>query len=372
MNSILLRIFLMLLGMVMVHPAYAFPDYLSAKDLKAERIAGPFSFPWSVAFLPNGAILVTEKPGRLRLVQPSKPIATISGVPRVQYSNQGGLMDVVLAPDYAQSKVLYLSYSHRHGGDIRIRVLKARYDQAERSLTNARVIFETAPGIARNKHLGGRMVVTPDGYLFLSLGERGEKPRAQDLSDHAGSIVRIHTDGRVPKDNPFIGQADIRPEIWSYGHRNPQGLARDPVTRDIWSDEHGPRGGDELNHIQPGANYGWPLVSYGINYIGTPVGSGKATASGITPPVHYWVPSIATSGLAIIRREDTISFWIVGLVGRTLARVVKTPNGAFEETRFLDDEVGRIRDVRLGPDGYLYILTDASRGYLYRLSPVDG
>ena len=338
--------------------------------------------PWSMAFLPDGEMLVTERPGRLRIVRNGRLLAEpVSGVPAVFAQGQGGLFDVVLHPDFAANRLIYLSFAKPLGEGSTTAVVRARFQDDQ--LTDVEEIFEAvAQG---GGHYGGRLAFDAQGYLFVTAGDRMapsvgdlEAHPAQDLSNHHGVVVRLHDDGRVPADNPFVGRPGALPEIWSFGHRNPQGLAIDPDTGSVWINEHGPQGGDELNLIEPGKNYGWPVIGYGVNY-----GSGLAIhegtrREGMEAPVHFWVPSIATSGL-MIYRGDRFPEWrgnvfVGGMAGQQLARVtmqVDQPSQSeWEET--LLPGLGRIRDVREGPDGYIYIAVEDREGAptpIVRLEP---
>lgn len=350
-------------------------DEAPAEEISAELVpvvvAGPFEFPWSIGFLQDGSILITEKPGRLQLVKPGSGPQAVKGLPSVRTGEHGGLLDVAVDPDFALNGVVYLSYTHGNGAWSTVRVLRARLDLDENALVDQEMIFESDPPGSSNEQLGGRLAVTREGYLFLSLGDRWEPDRAQDLSDHAGSIIRIRIDGSIPSTNPFVAVPGAKPEIWSYGHRNPQGLVSDERTGQIWSTEHGPQGGDELNLVQPGRNFGWPKVSHGRNYDGSPVGSGNSAAPGMEDPVYFWVPSIAPSGLAIRREGNQIVLWSGALAGQMVVALSLGGNRVLSEQRLLEGELGRIRDVRLGPDGYLYAITDDPEGHLYRLMPAE-
>ena len=329
-------------------------------------IAGPFDQPRSVAFLPDGQFLVTERPGKLLVVSPGLRSRAVTGVPPVLTDGHGGLIDIALDPDFADNGILYLSYLDGTKEASKFNILKAKFDLAAGELTEQAVIFESTSG-AKPEQIGGRLAVTPDGYLFLSLGDRWAGDPAQDLADHSGSIIRIRTDGSIPDDNPFRRRGGARPEIWSYGHRNPQGLAYNPKTGRLWSDEHGPQGGDELNLVLPGRNYGWPLITYGVEYSGRPSGNGHAR-EGLEQPVRYWVPlSIAPSGLAVTSDSTEETIWISTLGGQMLVRLRFAENCAVSEEHFLKDRLGRIRDIRVSPDGKLYVLTDGQGGMLYRL-----
>jgi aldose sugar dehydrogenase len=246
--------------------------------------------------------------------------------------------------------------------------MRARFDREQVALTDTVVIFASTPAESVEQ-FGGRIALTGDGHLFLTLGDRWDHWRAQDLTDHAGKIVRIRTDGTVPADNPFVGVPGARAEIWSYGHRNPLGLAIDERTGLLWSHENGPQGGDELNLIEPGRNYGWPIISHGVHYSGEPIPGGVAR-DGMEQPVHAWTPAIAPSGLAIADREAGPVFWIGALAGQALVRLAYENGKVTGEERYLENDIGRIRDVRIGPDGLLYVVTDDPQGWLYRLDPV--
>jgi glucose/arabinose dehydrogenase len=352
-------------------------------DYRLFTVADGLEHPWSIAFLPGGDMLVTERPGRLRIVRNGELLAeSVPGVPEVYAQGQGGLLDVVPHPDFASNRLLYLSFSKPLSGDsgATTAVVRGRFENDR--LTGVEELFEA---VSRGRgHYGSRLAFDEASYLFITVGDRQVPSRgdleahpAQDLSNHHGTVNRLHDDGRVPADNPFVDRADARPEIWSYGHRNPQGLAVHPETGDVWANEHGPQGGDELNLIRPGLNYGWPVVGYGVNY-----GSGAAIhegthREGMEPPVHFWIPSIATAGL-LIYTGDRFPEWkgnvfVGGMGGQQLARL--TMDGqevVLEET--LVHRMGRIRDVRQGPDGYIYLAIDDRRGGLtpvVRLEPVD-
>lgn len=348
------------------------PDVLEPDgpaELVANKIAGPFEFPWSFAFLSDNSMLLTERPGRLRHISPEGVVREVSGLPPILNKGLAGLLDVVADPKFSENGIVYLSYVHGTELSSAVRVLKAKFDQAIGTLIDRQVIFESTPASSMEQ-LGGRIAVTGDGYLFLTIGDRWKPELAQDLSDHAGSIIRIRTDGTIPENNPFVSFPGARHEIWSYGHRNPQGLAFDPRTGQLWSHEHGPLGGDELNLIVAGHNYGWPVISHGLDYSGKPIGVGTAK-EGMEQPVHHWTPAIAPSGLAIESYEDgAIVLWIGALAGQSLIRLELTEGGLQREQRLLNDQLGRIRDVRVGPDGILYLITDSPEGALYRLEPV--
>jgi glucose/arabinose dehydrogenase len=279
-------------------------------QLISERVAGPFDQPRSVGFLPDGSFLVTERTGKLQLVRAGGDTRPIAGVPEVMTIGHGGLLDLALDSDYAGNNTIYFSYLVGEEQASRMRVMKAKLDDRAETLTDQQVLFESTAG-PRPEQIGGRLAVTPNGYLFLSLGDRWSGDPAQDLSNDEGKIIRIRTDGSIPDDNPFRWRVGARPEIWSYGHRNPQGLAFDAKRGELWSDEHGPQGGDELNLVLKGHNYGWPIITYGVDYSGRPIGDGETARPGLEQPVHYWVPiSVAPSGLALESDPSNRIIWI--------------------------------------------------------------
>jgi glucose/arabinose dehydrogenase len=345
----------------------------AAQDFTVARVAGPFDHPWSMAFLPGGQMLVSERWGELKLVTPGTgEQLVISGTPPRPTEDHAGLMDVILDPDFATNRTIFLTHAHGDRQGATVRVLKAQLNLESRALENARTIYESAPPPLGLEEFGGRMVIDSHGYLFVTLGDRYDRRRAQDRSDAHGSIIRLNRDGSIPGDNPFVGMDGIRPEIWTYGHRNPQGLAIDPASGVLWAHEHGPMGGDELNIIERGRNYGWPLITYGTEYDGTPINNGLTQADGMEQPVHYWVPSIAPSGLAIYTgpvHEWRGTMWLGGLVGQVLVRLTLENGVVLREERFLKDQLGRIRDVRIGPDGFIYFSIDDAKGEIFRIEP---
>jgi glucose/arabinose dehydrogenase len=328
-------------------------------------VAEGFEHPWAIAFLPGGDILVTERPGRLRIIRNGRLLPTpVEGVPAVFAVGQGGLLDVVPHPDFATNQLLYITYSKPLGGQESTTAL-IRGRLVNDQLVDVEELFEAQ---TRGRgHYGSRIAFDRNGHVFVSVGERmaapnlGEGHPAQDFSNHHGTINRLFEDGRVPPDNPFVGQANIRPEIWSKGHRNPQALAIHPVTGELWEAEHGPQGGDEINLIQPGLNYGWPVVGFGVNYgSGTRIHEGTMR-DGMQSPVHVWVPSIATSGMMIYNGNAFPqwkgSIFVGGMAGEQLARVeIREGRSYLEET--LVRGIGRVRDVREGPDGFIYLAID--------------
>jgi glucose/arabinose dehydrogenase len=351
-------------------------------DYRVVTVANGFVNPWSMAFLPGGDILVTERPGRLRVVRNGKLLdAPVAGVPAVWARGQGGLLDVVPHPDFATNKLVYLSYSKPiDGGAATTAVVRGRFEGDKLSDVKEVFLADTkgAPG-----HFGSRLAFDKSGFLYITVGDRQAPPQgnlethpAQDVTNHQGTINRIHDDGRVPADNPFVDRAGAKGSIWSYGHRNPQGLVVHPTTGDVWATEHGPQGGDELNLIKRGANYGWPVIGFGVNY-----GSGAAIHSGtrrqgMENPVNVWVPSIATSGLMVYTGDKFPgwkgSIFVGGMAGEQLARL--TLNGQTAEVAdILVRKQGRIRDVRQGLDGFIYLAIDDSQGKpspIVRLEPV--
>ncbi|MDE0030952.1 MAG: PQQ-dependent sugar dehydrogenase [Deltaproteobacteria bacterium] len=333
--------------------------------------------PWSLAFLPDGRMLVTERAGRLRYVAADGTLdpTPVSGLPEaVVERRQGGLHDVVLHPRFAENRLVYLAYAGRGPGGYGTELARGRLDGHR--LTDVRVLFRALPKSFGGRHFGGRVVFDGKGHVFLTLGDRGSRPRAQDLGDHAGSVIRLTEDGGVPKDNPFLSVAGARPEIYTIGNRNIQGAAMNPWTGELWTHEHGPQGGDEINIIRAGVNYGWPVITYGRNYgIGTRIGEGTHK-EGMAQPLHQWTPSIAPSGMAFYD-GDKFPGWrgnlLVGaLVFRLLARIELDGERVVREERILSRVLGRIRDVRVGPDGYVYILSDEQPGVLARLEPAGG
>jgi glucose/arabinose dehydrogenase len=328
--------------------------------------------PWSLAFLPDGRMLVTEREGRLRIVRDGKlEPKPVSGLPPIAASGQGGLLDVVLHPRFAENGWIYLSYAARGPGGLGTEVARARLVQDR--LEDVKTIFQMQPKVSGGLHFGGRLVFDRQGLVYITLGERGDQDRAQRLDEHLGKIVRLHDDGRIPEDNPFRNRAGARPEIFSLGNRNVQGAALHPGTGELWTHEHGPQGGDEINVIRAGVNYGWPVITYGRNYgSGTRIGEGTHKA-GMAQPLHYWVPSIAPSGMAFYT-GDKFPRWrgdlfVGALRDQMLVRMRFEGEKVVREERLLQGVLGRIRDVRQGPDGFLYLLTDESNGLLGRLEP---
>jgi len=346
-----------------------------ALHIQLQVVAQGLQNPWAVAFLPEGKFLVTERPGRMRVIAADGTLgAALQGLPAIAAGGQGGLLDVVLDSDFARSRTVYFCYSEpapTNNGTNSTALAKAQLSADQTTLENLQVIFSQRPKKASQLHFGCRIVERRDGTLLLTLGERYHfKEEAQNLQNHLGKIVRIHKDGSVPKDNPFVGRSDALPEIWSYGHRNPQGAALAP-DGSYWMNEHGPQGGDEINRPTAGKNYGWPVITYGENYGGGKIGDGQTHQAGMAQPVHHWTPSIAVSGMAFIT-SDRYPGWkgdmVVGaLKAQRLERIRFEGNKISKVEHLLPDLGQRVRDVRQGPDGWLYVLTDRSNGQLLRL-----
>ena len=346
----------------------------SAGNLKVQTVASGLAHPWSLAFLPDGRMLVAERPGRLRIIAADGRLSPpLGNVPKVYAVSQAGLMDILLARDFAQSRTIFVCYAEAAEGGGRIAVLRARLieDESPR-LDDVTVIFRQKGPVSRGLNIGCRMVQAQDDNLFVTLGDHfGPKELAQKLDNHIGKIVRITPDGAAPADNPFIGNRGALPEIWAYGLRNAQGLVFNPADGKLWEQEHGPMGGDEINIIEKAQNYGWPRVSYGVNYDGTPVGSGKATMEGVTDPIWHWTPSIAPSGIAFYT-GDLIPGWKGSLLNgalkfELLSRLELKGDKILKEERLLQSMRERIRDVRQGPDGAVYLLTDNASGRILRI-----
>ncbi|MBA2675640.1 PQQ-dependent sugar dehydrogenase [Ramlibacter sp.] len=345
-----------------------------AQSVRPQTVASGLDHPWSVAFLPQGGYIVTERPGRMRVVSADgKPGAPLAGVPEVAARGQGGLLDVVLDSDFARSRVLYFCFSQPGEGGNSTALARATLAADNARLQEVRVIFSQKPKFASNQHFGCRIAEARDGTLFLTLGERfSRKEDAQTLDNHHGKIVRVNKDGSVPKDNPFVNRAGALPEIWSYGHRNAQGGALAPDGT-FWMHEHGPQGGDEVNVPQAGKNYGWPVITYGENYGGGRIGEGLTAKAGMEQPVHYWVPSIAPSGMAFLTSDRygaalKGNLFVGSLKFGYVARLELDGRKVARETKFAEIG-GRVRDVRQGLDGLLYVLTDEADGKLLRLVP---
>ena len=354
-------------------PAVANPSADAA--IQPVVVAKGLSNPWALAFLPDGRFLVTERGGRMRVVEANGNVGPpLPGLPRIAAGGQGGLLDVALDAAFDRNRTLYFCFSQADAEGNSTALARAELNADATALTQVKVIFSQQPKVNSNLHFGCRITQPAPDLLFLTLGERFNRAEdAQTLDNHHGKVVRIHTDGRVPADNPFVKQAGALPEIWSYGHRNPQGATLAPDGR-LWTHEHGPRGGDEINLPTAGANFGWPQVSFGTHYSGLSVGTGKSALPGTVPPVHQWTPSIAPSGMAFVTSQRYGPGWqgnlMVGSLKFThLARLELDGTRVVREHRLLTERGQRIRDVRQGPDGLLYVLTDSSNGELIRLMP---
>jgi glucose/arabinose dehydrogenase len=342
--------------------------------LRVVRLVERLEHPWGLAFLPDGRMLVTERAGRLRIVGKDFRLEPepVQGLPAITAHGQGGLLDVALHPRYSENGLVYISYSARGDGGISTEVARGRL--AGGKLEGVQVIFRQLPKSGAGQHFGSRLVFDRDGLLYITLGDRGDQRRAQRPDDHAGSVIRLHDDGSVPRDNPYASRPGWRPEKYTIGNRNMQGAALHPQTGVLWTNEHGPQGGDEVNIIRAGANYGWPVITYGANYgTGTKIGEGTQKP-GMEQPLHYWVPSIAPSGMAFYT-GDRFPKWrgdlfVGALRDAMLVRLKLDGDKVVKEERMLKNALGRIRDVRSGPDGFIYLLTDESNGVLARLEPV--
>jgi aldose sugar dehydrogenase len=341
--------------------------------VRVETVAKGLERPWALAFLPDGRILVTERSGRLRIVERDGSVSKpLDGVPAVLARGQGGLLDVALDPRFAENRLIYLAYAEPGEGNTAGTAV-ARGRLAEGKLDDVQVIYRQQPKVEGGNHFGSRLVFARDGTLFVTQGDRfAYRERAQDFSSGLGKIVRINPDGSVPKDNPFVGRTGARPEIWSYGHRNVQSAAIHPETGQLWTVEHGARGGDELNHPEAGKNYGWPIITYGVDYSGAKIGEGTAKP-GMEQPVYYWDPVIAPSGMAFYT-GDAFPDWkgsilIGSLTPGLLVRLILKGGQVAREERYVGDLAERIRDVQQGPDGFVYLVTDNRDGRVLRVRP---
>jgi glucose/arabinose dehydrogenase len=358
------------------------PESKSPVAVDVVAVAEGLVSPWSLEFLPDGRMLVTEKPGRMRIVTPDGKLSEpIAGIPMVDARGQGGLLDVVLAPDYAKTQMIYWSYAEpRDGGQNNTAVARGKLvDGAAPRVDNVQVIYHQVPSMASTLHFGSRLVWNRDGTLFITQGERSITPgrmQAQQMDSGLGKIMRINADGSVPKDNPFVGKPGVLPEIWSFGHRNVQAAALHPATGDLWDVEHGTRGGDEVNIARKGKDYGWPTIAYGIEYQGGAITGGIQRKEGMEQPVYYWDPNIAPSGMTFYT-GDLVPAWkgnlfVGGLASRALIRLVVDAQGKVTgEERLLRnmEPRERIRDVKQGPDGALYVATDNTKGRILKISP---
>ena len=342
----------------------------SSQEPELTTVASDLAHPWGMAFLPDGAMLVTERAGRLVLIGPDGARHQVAGTPDVAARGQGGLLDVALDPDFAENRLVYLSFSEPGEGGIGTSVARGTLDEDRQALSGLEVIYRQRPKLSTTRHYGSRLVFAPDGTLFVTQGDRGNRPMAQDASNLVGTLVRINPDGSIPEDNPFVDDPNVADEIYSYGHRNIQGADLD-ADGNLWTVEHGARGGDEVNKPQAGNNYGWPTISYGRHYSGGRIGVGTA-AEGMEQPVYYWDPSIAPSGLAVVDGgmfPDWQGNILVGaLKDQLLSRLVMEGDEVVAEEQLLKGRIGRIREVEIGPDGAIYLLSDADSGAVYRLA----
>lgn len=371
--SLALAAFTLLPALAQALPETYYPS--EEGQLTVATVAEGLRNPWALAFLPDGKhILVTEKPGDLRVISPEGKVGPpLSGVPSVWAKGQGGLLDVVLSPDFTSDRTVYLSYAEEgDDGKAGTAVGRGQLSSDLRHLDHFTVIFRQQPKLSEGNHFGGKLAFDRDGYLFIALGENNQRATAQDLDKLQGKLVRILPDGEIPKDNPFVGQDKVRPEIWSFGHRNQQGAALNPWTGKIWTHEHGPRGGDEINVPEAGKNYGWPIATHGINYSMLPIPEAKGKhVEGMEDPHHVWEKSPGISGMAFYD-NPTFKAWehdlfIGALATKELIRLQLDGDRVVHEERLLGELDARIRDVRVGPDGFLYLLTDAKDGALLKV-----
>ena len=328
--------------------------------------------PWSMAFLPDGRMLITERAGRLRLVTKSFQLhpTPIAGLPKIKAAGQGGLFDVAIHPDYAANGWIYWAYNEPGAGGWGTALARGKLQGTQ--MTSVEVLFSMRPKSRKNQHFGGRIVFDTGGFVYLTLGDRGDRDRAQKMDDHAGSVIRLHEDGRVPENNPFVKLKGALPEKWTLGNRNVQGAALHPQTGKLWTHEHGPQGGDEVNLMSAGRNYGWPVVTHGANYgLGTKIGEGQ-TKAGMAQALKIWVPSIAPSGMAFVNSQEfpewSGNLLVGSLRAQTLVRLELDGDAVVGEERLLVGQIGRIRDVRVAEDGLIYLLTDAPNGALFQLA----
>ncbi len=366
---------LMCLIAIVIAPAHAQTVQSDKHAFRVVTLVRGLQNPWSMAFLPDGRMLVTEREGRLRIVSKDFKLdpKPVEGLPEIVATGQGGLFDVAIHPQYAQNGWIYWAYNAPGPGGWGTTLARGKLisDANNYRMTEVQLLFSMEPKTRSGQHFGGRIVFDGKGIVYLTLGDRGDKPRAQKLDDHAGSVIRLHDDGRVPADNPFVNRAGAKPEKFTLGNRNMQGAALHPQTAELWTHEHGPQGGDGINVMRAGRNYGWPVISYGVNYgIGTKIGEGNAKP-GMEQPLHYWVPSIAPSGMAFYT-GDKFPNWKGNLLAgalrdEMLVRLELNGEKIVREERLLKGQIGRIRDVRVGSDGFVYLLTDERDGVVLRL-----
>ncbi len=369
-NRVLTTVFLLLLAPGLVLAQARTVGTVSGL-VRVEAVAVGLEHPWGLTFLPDGRMLVTERPGRLRIVTPEGELSDpVSGVPDVFSRGQGGLLDVALDPDFTSNRLVYLTYAEP--GEVGASTAAARGRLDGNTLQDVEVIFRQEPKMSGGAHFGSRLAFAPDGTLFITTGDRFQFEPAQDLTNHIGKLIRIHPDGSIPDGNPFVGEEGAQPEIWSYGHRNIQGAAIHPESGALWIHEHGPRGGDEINIVEAGRNYGWPLVSWGRHYDGRDIPD-PPTRPDLARAIHQWTPSIAPSGM-IFYTGELFPEWqgdllVGGLVSRSLFRLNQDGRSAAEEERIGMES--RVRDVAQGPEGAVYLLTDEGDGKILRLTPAD-
>ena len=345
----------------------------SAKHVfQVNKVLDGLENPWSMAFLPDGRMLITERAGRLRLVTKSFQLhpTPIAGLPKIKAAGQGGLFDVAIHPDYAANGWIYWAYNEPGAGGWGTALARGKLQGTQ--MTSVEVLFSMRPKSRKNQHFGGRIVFDTGGFVYLTLGDRGDRDRAQKMDDHAGSVIRLHEDGRVPEDNPFVKLKGALPEKWTLGNRNIQGAALHPKTGKLWTHEHGPQGGDEVNLMSAGKNYGWPVVTHGANYgLGTKIGEGQ-TKAGMAQALKIWVPSIAPSGMAFVNSQEfpewSGNLLVGSLRAQTLVRLELDGDAVVGEERLLVVQIVRIRDVRVAEDGLIYLLTDAPNGALFQLA----
>lgn len=381
MNRTILSLALSPLAVALATPALAVNETFDTEGpaIQVETFVEGLSHPWAIAFLPEGGMLVTERSGNLRAVGEDGSLSEpISGLPEVDARDQGGLLDVALDPDFAENRLVYVSYAEAGEGGNGTAVARGVLSEDMTSLEDVEVIFRQQPKVQSTKHFGSRLVFDGEGHLFVTLGERSDRQfrtQAQDLDSHLGKIVRINPDGGVPDDNPFVGQDGALPEIWAYGVRNVQAAAINPASGVLWEIEHGPRGGDELNVIEPGANYGWPVVTLGVEYSGDPLPEAAESREGMVDAIYSWTPVIAPSGM-IFYDGEAFPDWqgnlfVGGLASTALVRLTLDGDSVTGEERLLEPLGLRIRDVAQGPDGAIYVATDHSSGEILRISPAD-
>lgn len=353
------------------------PGVRTEQALSVTTVAEGLSHPWALQQLPDGNWLVTERAGNLLLISTSgERLARITGLPAFHAERQGGLLDVAISPDFATDRLVYFSYAEPRSDGNGTAVARARLSDDGRSLSGLQVIFRAQPSWSNSMHYGSRLVFDREGHLFITLGERSDletRPQAQDLGSHLGKIIRINADGTIPTDNPFVGQDGARPEIWSLGHRNVQGAALNPTTGELWAIEHGTRGGDEVNIVRSGLNYGWPVIAYGVEYRGGAINEGITARDGMEQPIYYWDPVVAPGGVAfydgVLFPEWRGNLFVSGLSGKHLARLVLQGDRVVSEERLLTDQNQRIRDVQVAADGSAWIITDEDNGRLMRIAP---